>query len=400
MRARPGPSAVPSDRVATLSAMTSVERRLRCLALGCPGGCRGCPPRLAWDMCKRFMLGSALVVVLMAARHGDRRLLQVADIAHAVFPQLAIPRQAQGHAGAGRGAPETILDDRLGQAGAGREHRSTAPSPPHSDTLMLIRMDPSQGQTSVLSIPRDLQVTIHGPPRGRSQKINAAYTIGGAEARRQDGQAPAAGRQDQPHRRRQLPGLSPRRRRRRLRLRRRRPALLQLNAGAGSARATRPSTSSPATRSCAARRRWTTCATATPTRTSCASRASRTSSASSRSRSASRAARQPDQLLERAAGSSIQTDIHGPRRRSACQAGRLLGRPARAPGALPVHRRPLLRDRDAVRPPAHGHDFLHRPRPQGAPGGDPRGLLGRRPRRRGAGTAAGPLGLTRRVVPS
>ncbi|HEX7609194.1 MAG TPA: LCP family protein, partial [Solirubrobacteraceae bacterium] len=51
---------------------------------------------------------------------------------------------------------------------------------PHSDTILLVRFDPAQGQTSVLSIPRDLMVNITGP-KGEiygNEKINAAYTIG------------------------------------------------------------------------------------------------------------------------------------------------------------------------------------------------------------------------------
>src|SRR5674476_245803 len=53
-------------------------------------------------------------------------------------------------------------------------------NPPHSDTILLVRFDPAQGQTSVLSIPRDLMVNI----KSRSgayypqEKINAAYTYG------------------------------------------------------------------------------------------------------------------------------------------------------------------------------------------------------------------------------
>ena len=58
------------------------------------------------------------------------------------------------------------------------------------------------------------------------------------------------------------------------------------NVGLAAGSSTRRSTSSPATRSSAARRRSTTCATATPTPTSSAPRASRTSCARPRSRSA------------------------------------------------------------------------------------------------------------------
>ena len=47
-----------------------------------------------------------------------------------------------------------------------------------SDTLMVVRLDPQTGSISMLSVPRDLMVTIpgYGP-----NKINAAYSFGGAK---------------------------------------------------------------------------------------------------------------------------------------------------------------------------------------------------------------------------
>ncbi|MDQ5808618.1 MAG: LCP family protein, partial [Actinomycetota bacterium] len=53
---------------------------------------------------------------------------------------------------------------------------------PRSDTIILVRLDPSQGATAVLSIPRDLKVKYKGPNGIYSDKINAAYSIGGPEA--------------------------------------------------------------------------------------------------------------------------------------------------------------------------------------------------------------------------
>ncbi len=56
--------------------------------------------------------------------------------------------------------------------------------PPHSDTLLLVRLDPRQGQTTVLSIPRDLLVHIvtRSGQVYYPEKINAAYTIGSETA--------------------------------------------------------------------------------------------------------------------------------------------------------------------------------------------------------------------------
>ena len=49
--------------------------------------------------------------------------------------------------------------------------------PARSDTVMLIRLDPHQPATSILSLPRDLRVEI---PGHGTDKLNQAYTLGGA----------------------------------------------------------------------------------------------------------------------------------------------------------------------------------------------------------------------------
>jgi len=53
-------------------------------------------------------------------------------------------------------------------------------NPPHTDTILLVRMDPKAGAVSVLSVPRDLLVPKFSY-RGHTfynEKINAAYTLG------------------------------------------------------------------------------------------------------------------------------------------------------------------------------------------------------------------------------
>jgi len=50
--------------------------------------------------------------------------------------------------------------------------------PIRSDTMMVVHLDPERGATAVMSLPRDLLVTIPGHGRGR---INGAYAEGGAK---------------------------------------------------------------------------------------------------------------------------------------------------------------------------------------------------------------------------
>ncbi len=192
------------------------------------------------------------------------------------------------------GGPQTFLilgsDRRVGSKDADDRE-----DPPHSDTILLVRFDPEQGQTSVLSIPRDLMVDIK-TTNGESypkEKINAAYTIGNKLGGTKGGMVLAAETIEQEV----FPGLKLN-------------GIVDVsfagfirvvdtlgcayvnvdhryyNENVGSPkRTTRASTCSPATRSCATKTRSTTCATATPTLTSCASRASRTSCATCASRS-------------------------------------------------------------------------------------------------------------------
>ena len=73
------------------------------------------------------------------------------------------------------GAPETLLlvgNDE-------RRHTTTAPVLPHSNEMLLVRVDPSKPTISILSIPRELKVPIHKPDgEVEENRINSAYTYG------------------------------------------------------------------------------------------------------------------------------------------------------------------------------------------------------------------------------
>ena len=51
---------------------------------------------------------------------------------------------------------------------------------------MLVRLDPDKEATAIMSLPRDLKVEI---PGHGTDKINAAYELGGPRAHAQDGEA-------------------------------------------------------------------------------------------------------------------------------------------------------------------------------------------------------------------
>jgi polyisoprenyl-teichoic acid--peptidoglycan teichoic acid transferase len=138
------------------------------------------PPSPGWSMLKRFLLAAVLIVLLSGGATATLALNKLTTFGEEIFPktnQINVPASVVKPEYSG--GPQTFLilgsDRRVGSKDA--LDRS---DPPHSDTILLVRFDPSQGQTSVLSIPRDLMVNIT-TKTGQSypkEKINAAYTIG------------------------------------------------------------------------------------------------------------------------------------------------------------------------------------------------------------------------------
>jgi LCP family protein required for cell wall assembly len=138
------------------------------------------PPSPGSSMLKRFLAGAAVIVVLSAGATATVALNTVSGIAEEVFPKINQINAPKGViTPVYSGGPQTFLvlgtDRRTGSKDA-----ADRLNPPHSDTILLVRLDPVRGQTSIMSIPRDLMVDITAP-NGQvyySEKINAAYTIG------------------------------------------------------------------------------------------------------------------------------------------------------------------------------------------------------------------------------
>ena len=134
------------------------------------------PPRPGRKLFKRYAVGIVLIIVAVCAATSVAAYNEVDTVVHA-FQKGGTLRFGKDIAEAEPGKPQTILligsDKRAKGArdfGGVRDARS--------DTLILVRLDPANKRTAMLSIPRDLKVTI--PGRGEA-KINEAYSIGGAE---------------------------------------------------------------------------------------------------------------------------------------------------------------------------------------------------------------------------
>jgi LCP family protein required for cell wall assembly len=88
------------------------------------------------------------------------------------------PALKVGHtlASAGFGDAQTLLLVGNDQ----RKHTTTTPVLPHSNEMLLVRLDPSKPYISMMSIPRELMVTIQCPNGPATTRLNYALTCGGA----------------------------------------------------------------------------------------------------------------------------------------------------------------------------------------------------------------------------
>ena len=139
------------------------------------------PPRLARGMWKRFLVAIPLIVVLTAAATATAGLEKLTTFAQEALPKSSHITTARGLVlPAYDGEPQTFLLIGSDKRAASRDQFDRL-DPPHSDSMLLVHLDPNQGQTSVLSLPRDLLVSIYDPQTGQTsypEKLNAAYTIG------------------------------------------------------------------------------------------------------------------------------------------------------------------------------------------------------------------------------
>ena len=123
-------------------------------------------------MHRRFALGALLITVLTAAATATATLLEISDDVGIIKQGARIPGITGVLDDVDAGAPQTILI-----LGSDRRYVDIKEkNPARSDTILLIRLDPSREATAVLSIPRDLMVDIPGVGR---MKINEAYAHGG-----------------------------------------------------------------------------------------------------------------------------------------------------------------------------------------------------------------------------
>jgi LCP family protein required for cell wall assembly len=138
------------------------------------------PPREGLRFLARAAGSLLLIALLTAGATATASLLKIKD--EITPPDSAPPPIADKKkviTDAKPGKPQTILilgSDRRWVDLKKNNPKLAKSNPARSDTILLVRMDPHQQATAVLSIPRDLKVLV---PGFGINKINAAYSLGG-----------------------------------------------------------------------------------------------------------------------------------------------------------------------------------------------------------------------------
>src|ERR1039457_2842747 len=144
----------------------------------------GAAPKRQPRPLRRYLLGCAVIVACTTATISVAAIGVVTTIA-ADFALGGKPLDSAYLTPAKAGAAQTILvigDDHIGPTttySTGAEQTVNGYHYLHADTFMLVRMDPAQNQTSILSIPRDLVVTFHYRGQPYTDKFNSTYSLGG-----------------------------------------------------------------------------------------------------------------------------------------------------------------------------------------------------------------------------
>jgi LCP family protein required for cell wall assembly len=135
------------------------------------------PPRPGRGLIWRYLAAGCLIVLAAAGATATAGLLQVKEVADIISDNsVPLPKgTANALDDVPAGQPQTIL-----VLGSDRRYIDEQEgNPVRSDTIILLRLDPERGATAIMSIPRDLKAEIPTKKGIVTDKINAAYAIGG-----------------------------------------------------------------------------------------------------------------------------------------------------------------------------------------------------------------------------
>jgi LCP family protein required for cell wall assembly len=136
------------------------------------------PPRRPWWFARRVLAAAIGIVLISGGASAYFALDEVSKVVEALRESKPVELRPDTLAPTSKGGPETLLL-------VGNDERPPPKSnpngavEPHSNEMLLVRVDPSKPTISMLSIPRELQVTFTAP-NGQviTNRINSAYTYG------------------------------------------------------------------------------------------------------------------------------------------------------------------------------------------------------------------------------
>jgi LCP family protein required for cell wall assembly len=123
----------------------------------------------------RMLLGCLVVVAFSATATVVVIKGEIGTLASDLSFHKAIRLSSRSLAPVGFGDPQTILLIGNDQ----RKHTTTTPVLPHSNEMLLVRIDPGKPWISMMSIPRELQVTLQTSNGPVTTRLNAALIYGG-----------------------------------------------------------------------------------------------------------------------------------------------------------------------------------------------------------------------------
>jgi len=119
------------------------------------------------------------VVAFSGAATAAIALNEVSRLVDALRQNKAVKLAPNVLAPTSRGAPETLLLVGNDERAAPKSNPGAGPVLPHSNEMLLVRIDPSKPTIAMLSIPRELKVPIEKPDGEVTEnRINSAYTFG------------------------------------------------------------------------------------------------------------------------------------------------------------------------------------------------------------------------------
>ncbi len=136
------------------------------------------PPQRPWWMALRVLLAAlAIVLVTGGATYAIARN-EVSKVVEALDQSKPVRLAPKMLAPTSKGAPETLLLIGNDERPAPKDNPGGAVLP-HSNEMLLVRIDPSKPTISMLSIPRELQVSFTAP-NGElvTNRVNSAYMYG------------------------------------------------------------------------------------------------------------------------------------------------------------------------------------------------------------------------------